>query len=158
MKEILFRGKNRSGKQIEGSLVRGIAKFDNKPTTFIYELNTEIDGRGWIGNYFGEEVDPKTVMQFTNCIDRNGNKIFEGDIVKVYGYIEDNGANNSIAIVVDNSTLIEDGLGRWRPQDTVRLEIIGNIFDNLELLSERSKRWVKNYLDCPEDCYDLRWN
>lgn len=72
MHEILFRGKRLdNGKWAYGYLIR-----DEFP---------EMDPAVYIGYLFGGDahdtdvvkVDPKTVEQYTELVDRNGNKIFK---------------------------------------------------------------------------------
>ena len=138
MREILFRGKTTNRKideWIEGSLMRGVAIHDREPVNFIYGLNTETDSRGWIGNYWGEKVDPETVGQYTGFVDKNGVKIFEGDIVTI------NSSKIGVGIKYTHRGWLcyTDKLGpywgHYLEKETV-YEVIGNIHDNPELLKE----------------------
>lgn len=112
MREILFRGKRKKGDKrwVEGDLLHGYSGFG-------------ITNRYYAGSSF--EVVPETVGQYTGLTDKNGKKIFEGDIVKI--------SNDEIFEVK-----YEDGgftaglfLGDW---DYGHVEVIGNIYDNPELM------------------------
>lgn len=89
------------------------------------------------GSLQGFEVDPSTVCQWTGLKDKNGNLIWENDIVNCLaeeccGYI---GWNESEAGFCFN-VLLEDGRFEeeciYDYQDCI--DVIGNIFDNSELL------------------------
>jgi len=78
------------------------------------------------------KVEPETVGQFTGLLDMNGKKIFEGDIFSL-------GDPNILYIVQWHDTGFSGkqirstsyvGLSYWRD----RIEIVGNIHDNPELL------------------------
>lgn len=68
------------------------------------------------------EVDPETVGQFTGLLDKNGKEIFEGDVLK-------GGIYKSYIVKWDNE---ENGFNV--NYHALKYEVIGNIFDNPELL------------------------
>lgn len=89
-------------------------------------------------HYEEYEVIPESVGQFTGLTGKNGNKIFEGDIVKVTTGIEGYKSTYHSAIqeVKYNA---ESGIAVFLPfdnSDMVEVEVIGNIYDNPELLGE----------------------
>lgn len=76
MRDIIFRGKRLdNGEWLYGSLLISHFKDDKKERYFITQFS---------GNYtFEHEVAPATVGQYTGMKDKNGKKIFEGDIMSL---------------------------------------------------------------------------
>lgn len=136
MREILFRGKSIiRGEWIYGYLNqhRGNIRYDCdcEPIAdgcyYINDWQTKID-TGMYGQEY--KVDPNTIGQFTGLEDKLGTKIFEGDV------IDDLGVEY---IVVFDSDYAQfrgkfDGWNAEISHIASRCEVIGNIYDNPELL------------------------
>lgn len=128
MREILFKGKRvDNGEWTEGYL------FKQWNRTFLLWGMT-----GDIPNM--TEVIPETVGQFTGLTDKNGKKIFEGDIVEFTDiYIGEKGRAKIVfeAFKWKYSGCYYGGnpiVWLCICDESIEFEIIGNIYDNPELL------------------------
>lgn len=135
MREIIFRGKRK----------------DNDKWVYGYYCRC-----GWTGmekdviipSYasalYGIDVIPETVGQYTGLTDKNGTKIFEGDIVKYYGICK-----LIIGVVKiceeDFSGLygvcgaFTDGSGTTLLRSKIDYQVVGNIYDNPEQIQRNAK-------------------
>lgn len=122
MREILFRGKRKdTGAWVFGDLVHSQYKIGDTCV-------------GQYGNTVGiHQVNPETVGQFTGLTDKNGTKIFEGDVCKV--------GNLIYKVVFEYSAWWFKILSNkvyccpaFNSHCGDLCEVIGNIHDNPELL------------------------
>ena len=149
MREILFRGK----------------RVDNNEWAFGDLLHLPNGDVVILSNKGYVKVIPETVGQFTDLTDKNGKKIFEGDVVRYcdedcYYYPEDCteffgkvvkecgafgiGANKELPLELENWCDNDNFVSLWEiycnlnccDDELPMLEVIGNIYDNPELLGE----------------------
>ena len=135
MKDILFRGK----------------RVDNGE--WVYGFLTKMWGALHIIDKANEnvayEIIPETVGQYTGLIDKNGKKIFEGDIIRAItldtgseqmavvcfgNFIDENNGDEYIGFYIEfdgiKTTITQLAMEECKN----RIEVIGNIYDNPELL------------------------
>ena len=126
MREILFRGKRLdNGAWETGSLV--IVRMDCHDAQ--YYIADKMTG-------YHTPVDPSTVGQYTSLKDKNGKKVFEGDIVRK----TNKGRHPEIFIANIRTCFYTNEEVYYGPFDrfteSCEYEVIGNITDNPELLEK----------------------
>lgn len=137
MREILFKAKRiYDGKWVEGYYLRDQYHIGGKDIIF-YRKDSD-----WFTIYT-DIIDPETLCQFTGLTDKRGNKIWENDILMAH--LDD--------LYPEDTTYetIEWGVAGWVAHeansidgqyldefDLEYFEVVGNIFDNPELLQEES--------------------
>lgn len=133
MREILFKAKTINGNWVNGLL----ANKDDK-----WYISNKA------GMPFAYDVRPETICQFTGLCDKNGNRIWDNDIVNtnsnLRAQIKFGLYSNSFSTRKHNQGFYMDfmdkeyyrhELGYWAGKSVV----IGNIFDNKELLQEKRR-------------------
>lgn len=130
MRNIIFRGKciNRNGEWGYGDLRR-------------YDGNTWVFSHNQDAAYDADMVDPSTVGQYTCLTDKNGTKIFEGDILStnstvlsklIVHWFERCGG----FFLSDSKDIDASSLTPIYSVNLCKYVVIGNIYDNPELLKQ----------------------
>lgn len=146
MREILFRGKTSENRWVEGTYFKHdtvkvcFSSDDPKPRHLI--IQDGFCGWGFEPPIHCVDVAPNTVGQYTGLTDKNGKKIFEGDILSTENGTFENTGMGHILLYKGMWTCFygQDAIGR-DCFDTLCMvcnsrEIIGNIHDNPELLNQ----------------------
>ena len=130
MREILFRGKRiDNGEWVEG---------------YVYSFPPVCRIRRWLPvfkRYGDVDVNPSTVGQYTGLTDKNGKRIFEGDIVEKDGvvmYVVEFRGSWSLWDYDGNEGFLRNWCSSHylNGEDVGGCVVIGNVYDNYELLKQ----------------------
>ena len=139
MREILFRGKRTDN----GEWVNGYYVYDCAHNVhFIFKNQLVcpncINDRRIDYSLCDYEIDPETLCRFTGLHDKNGNRIWENDIIK-----------HEISDTIGTVKWYQEDYVGWCVDDTIideqqftdemwnECEVIGNIFDTPEMLKKQ---------------------
>lgn len=112
-----------------------------KKTNAYFITNMGKDHISYIG--FHQEVDSNTICQCTGLKDKNGRVIWENDIIKHYNDETHSESYCTGTVLWDENYAgfyrisNEYGLSKPRISSDCIYEVIGNVFDNPELLEEK---------------------
>lgn len=132
MREILFRGKSvYTGEWVRGGIVHQTDHYGDTVDKYFIIDGTETQDYD-IGYEY--EVIPETVGQYTGLCDKNGKRIFEGDILSF----------ETMRGTISFTVYYDEECGVWQPFgdsycgfDPKDVEVIGNIHDSPELLEDK---------------------
>ena len=128
MREILFRGKRcDNGEWVQGFYVRADHHWHKNGIHKDWIICGAAANGGWFALHNKYAVKAETVSEFSGLTDKNGKKIFEGDILEwdlaEYGRCYRERVNWSYGLF----SMRQSDWREW-------CEVIGNIHDNPELL------------------------
>lgn len=145
MRNIEFRGKS----QLDGEWVYGFYS----PRIWFPSFEQTPNIKTFKGS--DVEININTLGQYTGLKDKNETKVFEGDVIRMH-YFFDNYDPLSLGAFEDEAEIIGivecDLIGgfyvetvddhsrcylQWVQEPTEELEVLGNIYDNLELVKEK---------------------
>lgn len=144
-REIEFRGKTAKGEWVYGAYYKQREFYGDET-----DIDCIITTKDVLSNDLGldyEEVIPETVGQYIGICDNNGKKVYVGDIVYcsycncevvfgLYGVSDYKTVGFFMKVNEALFTDEEDNFVYWGFEDGDKIEVLGNVFDNPELLNK----------------------
>ena len=144
MREILFRGKRTINRDwVYGDFVHGNERKSLRDSIFVYDSETQ--------SFNDYEINPSTLGQYTGLTDKNGKRIFEGDILHIAKIADGLGGYYQPPLDYPVNVVVKWDLCAWMWETLCadkryitfpdawchyECEVIGNITDNPELMEK----------------------
>ena len=137
MREILFRAKRiDNGEWVEGYYgIKGKGTDIENHYIMVTTFQSSIGNYDYMCYFTDVHIDSETLCQYTGLKDKNGNRIWENDIVRIKNSMDEGIGNIEFyggMWYVDGEP--SNSLHDIVEYDDGELEVIGNIFDTPELL------------------------
>lgn len=133
MREIFYKAKRiDNGEWVYWNIFGELCRESGKRTRLVIQIGATTSYYDYIHQMF-TMIDKDTICQYTGLTDKKGNKIWENDVIRY----KDIHAIGKVAFIEESFVLDDeyDGKqyinGMWD-----KFEVIGNVFDNKELLEE----------------------
>ena len=148
MRAILFRGKRvDNGEWVYGDLAHSVRSANGRKPHKSWIVDGYFSNGGWLTPLKRYAVIDKSIGEYTSLKDRNGNEIFEGDIL-IYVVDGEYGVDEKYLVVFDDDEAAFRTKYYCKDKymsyvDIVpceHFEVIGNIYDNPELLNGKQRR------------------
>lgn len=139
MEKILYRAKRKdNGEWVYGYYAKAVDYLTDEYVHVIIPSDTTLYSCNEFSEY--HEIIPETVGRLLQhcCYDSycENDQLFQNDVIAVWHRRADveRTEPDAICLALDESSMTHKGMGRCFPQDTTRIRVIGNAYDNPDLL------------------------
>lgn len=161
MNKVLYRAKRKmDGRWVEGFYVKAKWYLTDEDLHVIFPTDLTLYPHSEFSSF--EEIIPETLCRLLSHpnydSDQHHERIWQNDILAVWRYRHadpEKDKPDTIALAVDEHCITEGGLGRRFPQDTTLVRVIGNAYDNPELLTGRDmNHFINGLKEYPGDWHE----
>jgi hypothetical protein len=155
VENVSYRAKRKdNGEWVEGYYVRIKRRYHPCECKIVHYIVCHDAEANWYQPFHAYyEIIPETLGRLLGHADYDGyqecERLFQNDIIGVWERHEDveHTPPRDVALVTDEHSITVAGSGRWFPQDTTRIRILGHAYDNPELLHGHDMRHFINRLN-----------
>lgn len=143
MREILFRGKGKTDRRWYEGYYFALSTttycftedYAAHPENTKHYITVErMTDWGLPNEHLKAEIDPETLGQYTGLKDKNGVRIFEGDILRGHNFLHESRTIYQAWFDEGCFYLFDEKGVSWHPSNIDNIEVIDNYYDNQELV------------------------